>query len=97
MICGKIAITVFVLPPSRKELFSRLSNRDMKDKLIVDQRMKLFNEDVLHWKDYDYVVVNDNLEKCCNEIIKYINLELKNNKKKYNKELIEKHVDSLIN
>ena len=90
-------ITVFILPPSREELFSRLSNRDMKDKLIADQRMKLFNEDVLHWKDYDYVVVNDNLEKCCNEIIKYINLELKNNKKKYNKELIEKHVDSLIN
>jgi len=69
----------------------------MKDKLIADQRMKLFNEDVLHWKDYDYVVVNDNLEKCCNEIIKYIDLELKNNKKKYNKKLIEKHVDSLIN
>ena len=89
-------ITVFILPPSRKELFNRLSNRDMKDKLIVEQRMKLFNEDVLHWKDYDYVVINDNLEKCCEEIVEFVDLELKNNKKIYNKELIQNHVNSLI-
>tara|TARA_Y100000590_G_C15399370_1_gene893177 strand:- start:180 stop:812 length:633 start_codon:yes stop_codon:yes gene_type:complete len=90
-------ITVFILPPSRQELFSRLSNRDMKDKLIAEQRMKLFNDDVVHWKEYDYVVINDSLERCCEEIIEYIELELKNSKKKYNRELIEKHVDFLIN
>ena len=33
----------------------------MKDKLIVNERMKKFNSDVLHWKDYDYEVINDNL------------------------------------
>ena len=68
----------------------------MKDKLIAEQRMKLFNEDVLHWKDYDYVVINDNLEKCCEEIVEFVDLELKNNKKIYNKELIQKHVNSLV-
>ena len=56
-------ITFFVLPPSKKVLFNRLSNRDMKDKLIVEERMKEFNKDVLHWKNYDYVVINDNLQR----------------------------------
>jgi len=36
-------ITFFILPPSRKELFKRLSNRDMKDKLIAEERMKQFD------------------------------------------------------
>jgi len=56
-------ITFFILPPSKKVLFERLSNRDMKNKLIVEERMRQFNKDVLHWIDYDYVVINDNLEK----------------------------------
>ena len=68
----------------------------MQDKLIAEQRMKLFNEDVLHWKDYDYVVINDNLEKCCDEIIKYIESDKKEIEKKYKKDFIEKHVNSLI-
>ena len=54
-------ITFFVLPPSKEVLFNRLSNRDMKDKLIAEERMKVFNKDVLHWKNYDYVVINDEL------------------------------------
>ena len=36
----------------------------MKDKLIVDERMKQFDRDVLHWINYDYVIINDDLEKC---------------------------------
>ena len=51
-------ITFFILPPSKKVLFQRLSNRDMKDKLIVEERMKQFDKDILHWKKYNYVVVN---------------------------------------
>ena len=45
-------LTFFILPPSRKELFKRLSNRDMKDKLIAEERMKQFDKDILHWKDW---------------------------------------------
>ena len=56
-------ISFFILPPSRDELLKRLSNRDMKDKLIVEERMKQFDKDILHWRDYDYVVINDNLKK----------------------------------
>ena len=54
-------ITFFLLPPSKKVLFERLSNRDMKDKLIVEERMKEFTRDVLHWINYDYVLINDDL------------------------------------
>ena len=57
-------ITFFILPPSKKVLFERLSNRDMKDKLIAEERMKQFDRDVLHWINYDYIVINDNLEDC---------------------------------
>jgi len=89
-------ITIFILPPTKKELFKRLSNRDMKDKLIVNERMKQFNKDVLHWKNYDFVVINDDLNKCCSAIIEYIEKNFKKLKNNYNKKLIEKHVNSLI-
>ena len=89
-------ITFFVLPPSKEVLFNRLSNRDMKDKVIVEERMKKFNNDVLHWKNYDYVVINDNLEKCCDEIIKYIESDTNKPEENYKKDFIEKHVNSLI-
>ena len=59
--------------------------------------MKQFDKDVLHWKDYDYVVVNDQLDKCCNEIINYIEHELKNNKINYDKDIIQKHINFLLN
>ena len=48
-------ITFFILPPSKEVLFQRLSNRDMKDKLIVEERMRQFSRDVLHWINYDKV------------------------------------------
>ena len=89
-------ITFFILPPSKKVLFDRLSNRDMKDKLIVEERMKQFNKDVLHWKNYDYVVINDNLESCYKEINHLIDSKLNNNNSNYDIELIEKHVNQLI-
>ena len=60
------------MPPSKKILFDRLSNRDMKDKLIVDERMQQFERDVLHWINYDYVVVNDDLQKLFLKIQKLI-------------------------
>ncbi|WP_075520366.1 guanylate kinase, partial [Candidatus Pelagibacter communis] len=43
-------ISIFILPPSKKVLYERLSSRDMKDKLIVEERMKQFDKDILHWK-----------------------------------------------
>ncbi len=88
-------LTFFLLPPSKEVLFERLSNRDMKDKLIVDQRMNEFDRDVLHWINYDYVVINDNLEECFNKIEKLIDAEIKNGSKDYDKDFIKKHVEKL--
>ena len=89
-------ISFFILPPSRDELLNRLSNRDMKDKLIVEERMKQFDKDILHWQDYDYVVVNDNLKNCYKKIISFIDSEINNKKNEYDKGEIEKLVKSLI-
>ena len=52
----------------------------MKDKLIVEERMKQFDKDILHWKNYDYVVINDDLNKCYKKIIKILDSELNNKK-----------------
>ena len=88
-------LTFFVLPPSKKVLFNRLSNRDMKDKLIVDERMKEFNKDILHWQSYDYVVINDDLQKCFNEICELIDSFIDESKNNYDRKLIEKHISKL--
>ena len=88
-------ITFFILPPSKEELFERLSSRDMKDKLIAEERMKQFGRDVLHWINYDYVVINDNLEKCFSKIKSLIDAEKTNGSKDYDLEYIRSHVNKL--
>ena len=91
-------ITIFILPPSKKELFKRLLKREKKDKKIAKERMKQFKKDVMHWKNYDFVVINDRLEKCYKLINNFINLQKKKNSKlRYNKKLIKSHVHYLIN
>ena len=90
-------ITIFILPPSKKELFNRLLKRDQKDKKIAKVRMKQFKKDVLHWKEYDFTVINDKIEKCYKQIINYINSKIKDKKNfKYNKNSIKKHIQTLI-
>jgi guanylate kinase len=88
-------VTFFILPPSKKVLFERLSNRDMKDKLIAEERMKQFGRDVLHWINYDYVVINDDLDKCFSKITNLINAEISNGSKDYDLEYIRNHVEKL--
>jgi len=88
-------ITFFILPPSKEILFDRLSNRDMKDKLIAEERMKQFSRDVLHWINYDYVVINDDLENCFSKISNLINAEINNGSKDYDLNFIRRHVEKL--
>ena len=90
-------ITFFILPPSKTELFNRLKNRDMKDKNIVEQRMRQFNKDIKHWKNYDFVVINDDLEKCYKEILVFINEKIANSDISYDKKKIENHIINLTN
>ena len=88
-------LTFFILPPSREELFKRLSNRDMKDKLIAEERMKQFDKDVLHWKDYNYVIINNDLEVCYEQISNYIDCEINKKKSAYDIDQIKKHITKL--
>ena len=91
-------ITIFILPPSKEELFERLLKREKKDKKIANERMRQFKDDVMHWKDYDFAVINDNIEKCYKLIINFINSK-KNKKSKVlsNRKFIKNHIDYLVN
>ena len=88
-------ISFFILPPSKTELFNRLKNRDMKDKNIVEKRMKQFNEDINHWKNYDFVVINDDLQRCYLEIIDFINKKVRNLDCNFDKDKISSHIEKL--
>ena len=88
-------ITFFILPPSKEVLFERLSNRDMKDKLIAEERMGQFSRDVLHWINYDYVVINQDLEKCYSKIHNLIQAEINSGSKDYDPEYIRAHIEKL--
>jgi len=89
-------ITIFILPPSRKELFKRLLNRDIDDEKNAMERMKQFDKDVVHWENYDLVVINDDFNMCYEKIIKYLNSRKNNILETYDKKEISKHVLELL-
>jgi len=88
-------ITFFILPPSKEVLFERLSNRHIKDKLIAEERIKQFERDVLHWINYDYVVINDDLDSCFSKIKNLIEAEINDGSKDYDANFIRNHVEKL--
>ena len=89
-------ITLFILPPTSKELKERLYNREKRDDVMIDERMSQFKNDILHWKDYDYVVINNELSDCYNQIQKIILSESKGLKCNYDGKKIEEKVIELI-
>ena len=90
-------ITIFILPPSKKELYERLLKREKKDKKIASERMKQFKDDVMHWIDYDYTVINDKVEGCYKQIISFIrNKKLEKRNFKYDKRFIKDHIQKLV-
>ena len=90
-------ITIFILPPSKDELFKRLLNREASDKKVAEERISQFESDLKHWKDYDFVVINDKLEKCYNQIINFIEKNKKLRKvKKFDSVFIRNHIKNLL-
>ena len=89
-------LTIFILPPSKKILLNRLTERENNHKKIIKERMSKFEQDVLHWREYDYVVINDNLDMCYNEILNVIKKKINENKFFYEIEKIKAHIKSLI-
>ena len=88
-------ITFFILPPNIKVLRSRLLNRHEGHVKLIEERMRKFNEEVSHWEEYNYIVVNDDLDKCYNKILDIINSEKKGIKVKQNLNQIKSIVGEL--
>jgi guanylate kinase len=56
-------VTVFVLPPTAEELKARLERRAEDSKAIIAQRLQNAFEEIAHWREYDYILVNRDLDK----------------------------------
>ena len=65
-------IKIFILPPNKKELKNRLINRNQDNNETVEKRLNQYENDIQHWSDYDYVLINQDLESCFNQIEKII-------------------------
>jgi len=65
---GKDLVTVFVLPPSARELHSRLRRRAQDSEAVIRRRMAEAGREMSHWDEYDYVIVNYDLEKAFAEL-----------------------------
>ena len=68
-------VSIFILPPSIDDLESRLKKREEKNKELINQRMKMAKDEIKHWKDYKYIVVNKDVENCFEQITKIIKIE----------------------
>ena len=90
-------VTFFILPPNIQILKKRLLDRHDGQKKIILQRMNKFNEEVSHWNEYNYVVVNDDLETCYNKILNIIMSEKKGKKIAQNLNETKKKIEELIN
>ncbi len=88
-------LTIFILPPSKKELTKRLIKREKKNMKTVLKRMKEFKKDLSRWKDYDFVVINDDLNKCYFKIMNVIKNQ--NKKNLYDLKFIKNHIKILSN
>ena len=61
-------VSIFILPPSKDELQKRLINRATDDAKTIELRIKQANRDMLQWSDFDYCIINDDLETAKKEL-----------------------------
>ena len=91
---SEFVISIFILPPSIKELHDRLMNRARDSSETVKDRMKKSIDEIMHWKEYDYVIVNRDFDKTLREVESIITSEklrrLRNNE-------LEQFVTTLTN
>ena len=92
-ILGEKCVSIFLLPPSFSTLKKRLINRHKNDLKVANKRFSFAKEDIKHWIDYDYVIINENLGaciKCVAKIIehKFFKQKLENNARKQLKQII---------
>ncbi|GGD68167.1 guanylate kinase [Croceicoccus mobilis] len=68
-------VPVFILPPSIDELRRRLIARGTDDKNVIEARMERARAEISHWSDYDYVVVNDDVDRCYEQVRRILEAE----------------------
>ncbi|MGD9591911.1 MAG: guanylate kinase [Candidatus Berkiella sp.] len=81
-------VSVFILPPSKEALFARLQTRNQDSKEVITSRMAKASSEVSHFKDYDYVVINDSFENALDDLItifKAQRLKMTSQKQRYEK------------
>jgi len=88
-------VTIFILPPNISVLKDRLLNRHKGQEKTIEKRMNKFSEEISHWKEYNYVVTNDDLNICYERIKNIIDSEKKGIKQSQNYDEIEKKVKEL--
>ena len=87
-------VSVFILPPSNKELHERLKKRAEDSDETVSKRMSKARSEISHWIEYDYVLINHNLEDCSLEVLNILNVERKKrNIQKFIFDFIDKLLD----
>ena len=91
-----LIVTIFILPPNIKVLKERLLNRHKDQGKLIENRMNKFNEEVSHWNEYNYVVINDDLNKCYEKILNIIISEKKGIRKNKNLNEIKAKIKELI-
>ena len=89
-------VAFFILPPNIQALKERLFSRHKGQEKLIKQRMNKFNDEISHWNEYNYVVVNDDLDECFNKILKIIMSEKMGVSQKKNLDEIEKKIKELI-
>ena len=66
-------VKLFLITDSKLELKKRLLKRNQNTKSEVEKRLKSFDADIKHWHDYDYILINKNLDTCFKQIEQIIN------------------------
>ncbi|MEL0232075.1 MAG: guanylate kinase [Hyphomicrobiales bacterium] len=61
-------LSIFILPPSAAELMSRLIKRDQDSLDVIKKRLNAAYDEIKHWREYDYIIINDDLEKSYNQL-----------------------------
>tara|TARA_S200000501_G_scaffold368110_1_gene405490 strand:+ start:837 stop:1436 length:600 start_codon:yes stop_codon:yes gene_type:complete len=67
-------IKIYLVPPNKEELKKRLIKRNQDSPEEVERRFKAYDNDIQHWKDYDYIIINENLENCYRQIENIISI-----------------------
>ena len=61
-------IKIYLITTNKEELKNRLVKRNQNSESEIEKRFKSFDEDIKHWNDYDYIIINKNLEVCFRQI-----------------------------